>query len=126
MKARLMYVELKTGHSDDGPAWIGKAFLSKTGKSVYFNGLCFSKHSRGAGNHYEVLSGDYYWISGIKKNGTNRHWAGTGKIKIDKSVVEEYMEITQYSELPKSRFVVVDLNNVPAIDLLNDIANQKL
>jgi hypothetical protein len=33
MKPGLMYVELKTGFNDDGPAWIGKAFFSKTGKT---------------------------------------------------------------------------------------------
>ena len=28
----LMYIELKTGHSDDGPAWIGYAKTSKRKK----------------------------------------------------------------------------------------------
>ena len=32
----LMYIELKTGYSDDGPAWIGYVKTSKT-KKTYFN-----------------------------------------------------------------------------------------
>jgi hypothetical protein len=126
MNSRMMYVELKTGYSDDGPAWIGKAFFSKTGKSVYFDGLSFSKHSGYGGNHCEVLSGDYYWISGIKKKGTNRHWAGNGKIKIDKGVVEEYLEMTKLSELPKNRFEIVELNNDQPIQEFNAIENKKI
>jgi hypothetical protein len=36
MKDRIMYVELKSGFSDDGPAWIGKVKFSKSGQTVYF------------------------------------------------------------------------------------------
>jgi hypothetical protein len=125
MKSRLMYVELKTGHRDDGPAWIGKAFFSKTGRSLYFNGLAFSKGSSGGGNYYEVLSGKYYWMSGIKKDGTNRHWAGHGKINIDKDVVGEYLEIKEWSALPKNRYDIVELDNNPPIAATNDYMNLK-
>jgi len=42
----LKYIEKKTGHSNDGPAWIAKVTVSKSGRTVYFNGLAFR---RGAG-----------------------------------------------------------------------------
>jgi len=85
MKSKLMYVELKTGYNDNGPAWIGNAFFSKTGKTIYFNGKVFLKGERhSSGNHLEYITGDSYWISGIKKDGNDRHWAGNGKINIDK------------------------------------------
>jgi hypothetical protein len=32
-----------------------------------------------------------YWISGPKKNGEDRHWAGSGKVEIDEDVREEYL-----------------------------------
>ena len=41
-----MYVELKTGYDDNGPAWIRKAFFSKTGKTIYFDGKVFLKGER--------------------------------------------------------------------------------
>jgi hypothetical protein len=125
MKSRLMYVELKTNHSDDGPAWIGKAFFSKTGRLLYFNGLAFAKGSRSGGNYYEVLNVDYYWISGIKKEGTNRHWAGGGKIQIDKDAIEEYLEITKLSVLPNHMFEVVELNNTPPVEATQKFMNLK-
>ena len=86
MKIRIMYVELKTGYNDNGPAWIGNAYFSKSGKTIYFNGKAFH------GGRRELISGDLYWISGVKKDGTDRHWAGGGKISIDKSVVKAYLE----------------------------------
>jgi hypothetical protein len=127
MKPRLMYVELKTGYNDDGPAWIGLALFSKTGKSVYFNGLCFLKGERhSGGNHLESLSGDAYWISGIKKNGEDRHWAGNGKIKIDKGVVAKYLEIIKEPQLRHDKFEIVELNNNHPIEEFNRIENRKI
>ena len=35
----IRYIELKTGFSDRGPAWIGKVVFSKSGQTIYFNGL---------------------------------------------------------------------------------------
>jgi len=125
MKSQLMYVELKTGYSDDGPAWIGMAFFSKTGKSIYFNGLPFSKGNRSGGNYYDNINGQYYWISGIKKRGSNRHWAGHGKIKIDKNVVDQYLTITERLNLPANRFEIVELNNNPPVEKFNEMENEK-
>jgi hypothetical protein len=34
----LRYIELKSGHADNGPAWIGYVKYSQTGRTVYFNG----------------------------------------------------------------------------------------
>ncbi|HTE01835.1 MAG TPA: hypothetical protein VK668_21245 [Mucilaginibacter sp.] len=126
MKDRLMYVELKTGHSDKGPAWIGLALFSKTRETIYFNGLSFLKGGHGKeGNYLERFSGDYYWISGVKKDGKDRHWAGGGKIKIDKIVVPEYLELTNLSKLP-GHFEIVELNNEPPIQEFHAIENRKL
>lgn len=36
MPRELMYIELKTGYSDDDPAWIGYVMTSKTGKTIGF------------------------------------------------------------------------------------------
>lgn len=34
----LRYIELKNGYADNGPAWIGYAISSKTGRTLYFKG----------------------------------------------------------------------------------------
>ncbi|MBV8391353.1 MAG: hypothetical protein JO080_16225 [Mucilaginibacter sp.] len=127
MKGQLVYVELKTGYSDNGPAWIGKALFSRTRETIYFNGLSFLKGARRSGGNYlERFSGDSYWISGVKKDGTNRHWAGGGKIQIDKDVVVEYLELTNQSKLQSHLFEIVELNNNPPINEFHEIENRKL
>ncbi len=63
----LMYIELKTGYSDDGPAWIGYVMTSKSGKTIYFNDHVFQKYNGGNSNYYDIETGNDYWISGVKK-----------------------------------------------------------
>lgn len=127
MKSKLVYVELKTGYNDNGPAWIGKAIFSRTGNTIYFNGLSFLKgERRSSGNYLELFSGDAYWISGVKKDGNDRHWAGGGKIKIDKEVIAEYLELTKQSNLKSQFFEIVQLNNDPPIKEFHEIENRKL
>lgn len=92
--SRIMYVELKSGegHNDRGLARIGRVTFSKTGKTLYYRGLTFQS-LKGAGicaNYFEAESGDEYWISGCKRNGQDRHWAGGGPVAIDEDVREEY------------------------------------
>jgi len=126
MKKQILYVELKTGYNDNGPAWIGIGFFSKTGRTVYFNGKAFRKVKGISGNYLEIENSDEYWISGIKKDGSNRHWAGSGIIQIDNGVVTEYLKLTGQNALPKNKFKVVQLDNSPSILKLNQIENQKL
>jgi hypothetical protein len=105
----LMYIELKTGYNDNGPAWIGRVRTSRSRRTVYFNGKAFKRSGRGSsGNHYDLETGDMYWISGVKKDGSDRHWAGSGQVIIEAAAVEEYLRITGARELDKSRFVVSD------------------
>jgi hypothetical protein len=107
MKPQLKYIELKSGYSDNGPAWIGKVEFSKTGKTVYFNGHAF----KGNGHGYckDIETREIYWITGIKKDGQNRHWAGSGKIMIDKDVIDEYLRIIETSALDLNNFETVTI-----------------
>ena len=107
MKTELKYIELKTGYSDDGPAWIGKVEFSKSGKSVYFNGHALK--GNGHGHCSDLETNEIYWISGVKKNGQDRHWCGKGKIMIDKNVVNEYLKLAELDLLEPKRYEVVNI-----------------
>lgn len=105
----LRYIELKTGYNDNGPAWIGLVQLSKSGQTVYFNGKALKRGSTGAaGNHYDLETGDSYWISGVKKDGQDRHRAGSGKITIEASAVAEYLDTIGAKDLDLSKFEISD------------------
>jgi hypothetical protein len=91
---RIMYVELKSGN-DRGPAWIGRVRTSKTGRTVYYRGKTLRRQQGVAGNHVDVDSGEEFWVSGIKKDGTDRHWAGSGPVEIDPDVFDEYLAMVE-------------------------------
>ena len=105
MQSEIKYIELKSGQNDRGPARIGRATFSKTGKTVYYGGKAF-RSCKGRGiyaNFYDVATGEEYWISGCKKNGEDRHWAGSGFIEIDDDVREEYW--TTIRKMPEKKNV---------------------
>lgn len=123
----IRYIELKTGYSDNGPAWIGRVQLSRSRQTVYFNGKAFKRRGGGgSGNHYDIETREAYWISGIKKNGRDRHWAGAGKIMIEASAVNEYLEITGETQVDLSRFIIS--NAIPPTDPIkfHDVENERL
>lgn len=107
MKPLIKYIELKTGHHDDGPAWIAEVELSKSGKTIYFNGLTLK--GTGHGTCSDLETGEAYWVSGIKKNGQDRHWAGKGKIMLDRKIVKEYLDLIGLSELNVNKYELVDI-----------------
>lgn len=121
----LMYIELKTGYSDDGPAWIGYVKTSKTKKTIYFNDHAFQKSIGSYSNYIDIENGDEYWISGLKKNESNRHWAGRGKIMIDRRAVSEYLELIGEKVLPTNLFDVVDIDDKFPIERVKHLLNAK-
>jgi hypothetical protein len=127
MKPELKYIELKSGFGDTGPAWIGMAEFSKSGRTVYFNGKALkNSNAQGiAGNYFDIENGDEYWVSGIKKNGTDRHWAGGGKIMIDKNVVDLYLNLVEFNTLDKKHFELTEI--IPTDkQKFTEIENEKL
>ena len=107
MESQIKYIELKTGYADNGPVWIGKVEFSKSGKTIYFNGHAFKGNGHGVSSDLET--GDIYWISGVKKNGQDRHWAGNGKIMIDRTIVDEYIKLMDLVVLDPKMYVEVDI-----------------
>jgi len=90
-----MYVERReSGHR--GEAWIGLVSFSRSGRTVYFNGDCFNRY------------GGLFWVSGVKRCGTNRHVHGAGPIKVDRRAVGALLEHLGVRALDPSRFIVAD------------------
>ena len=121
----LMYIELKTGCHDDGPARIGYVKTSKTGKTVYFNDHAFQRYNGGGGNYCDVETGDVYWISGLKQRGSNRHWAGRGKILVDRRAVDEVLSIIGETALPPTEYEVIDLEDRYPTERVRALLNEK-
>ncbi|WP_223148956.1 hypothetical protein [Aquimarina sp. RZ0] len=127
MRTEIKYIELKSGFSDNGNAWIGLVSFSKSGKTIYFNGKAFqSLNGMGInGNYFDLESGDEYWISGVKKDMTDRHKFGGGKIFVEKRILNDYLKIVGKSELPKSDYELTQVETEKPIERINELENEK-
>ena len=110
---------------NDGPAWIGYVKTSKSKKTIYFNDHAFQKNIGNYANYIDIENGDKYWISGLKKEESNRHWAGHGKIMIDRRAVNEYLFLIGEKELPLNLFEVVDIEDRFPVKRVKELLNEK-
>lgn len=118
MKPKMMYIEQKTGEGA-GRAWIGSVSFSKSGRTLYYRNMAFTKGGGRTtyGNHYgydktefakaanakleEGANSGYigeFWISGPKKNGEDRSYEYTNSVIIDDDIAEEYKKFRNRTE----------------------------
>ncbi|MDV6332050.1 1-deoxy-D-xylulose-5-phosphate synthase [Asticcacaulis sp. 201] len=91
-KTRIMYVENKS-ESLNGEARIGRVTLSKTGKSLTYQGRNFQslKGNGFRANYYDIETGEEFWISGPRKDGQDRLYGGNiPPVEIDADIADEY------------------------------------
>lgn len=120
----IKYIELKSGYHDDGPAWIGRVKKQKR-KDLLLQQQGPSKHVGNYANHIDVETREGYWISGIKKDGHDRHWAGKGKVTIDRKMIPEYLSITGEKELDPQRFIIADIEDCFPEERIHTVLNKK-
>ena len=91
MKSRIMYIENKSSGLS-GPARIGRVTFSKTGKTLEYKGTQF-RSLKGQGfkaNFYDIETGEEYWISGPKRDGSDQLYGGRDMVAVDEDVKDEY------------------------------------
>lgn len=126
MKSKIRYIENKSsGHH--GSAWIGWVEFSKSGQTVYFNNKALKKLKIPgiSGNHFDIETGEEYWVSGVKKNGQDRHQLGGGKIMIDRKSVPEYLKLVDFTVLDENTFTVIDFAKTDK-QRFNEIENEEI
>ena len=103
MKSRIMYLERKEESLSGGAAHIGRVSFSKSGKTLRYGNKTFrSLKGRGfKANFFHVESGEQYWISSCKRDGSDRLYGERVAISIDADARDEYW--TAIRNLPDKR-----------------------
>jgi hypothetical protein len=85
-----MYIEARGPDGRIASARIARVRLSKTGRSVYYDGREF--RAVGRGEYVAADSGESWWFSGPRKDGNDRggNQPGSFPIEIDEDVRREY------------------------------------
>ena len=96
LKRRLMYVENKDGDVDGVNGRIGWVSFSRSGQTVYYRGRELAKAKGGGirGNFFDVATREEYWVSGVKKRGSNTHPSEGASVEIDADALEAYRAAT--------------------------------
>jgi hypothetical protein len=92
MRSRIMYIESKA-EGLNGPARIGRVTFNRTGKTLNYRGHSFQslKGSGFKANYRETETGEWYWISGPRRDGLDRLYGKSALVvEIDEDVREEY------------------------------------
>lgn len=94
---RVMYIENKEGLIEGAAARVGWVRFSKTGRTVYYRNrsLKMTKGGGISGNFLDAETGEAFWISGIKKRGSNAHPAEFIIPEIDEDARDEYTRLRQ-------------------------------
>lgn len=93
-RSGIMYIEAKS-EGLEGEAVIGRVFFTKSGKTLYYKGLRFQS-LKGAGfksNYFETDSGDFFWISGPRKDQQDRLYGGNKDVLVDDNVRDGYANL---------------------------------
>ncbi len=94
-----MYIEHKGIDGLEGRGRIGWVEVSKTGRSFHYQGKTLKKVKGGfKHNCIDEETGEFYWVSGPKKDGGDSLY-GKGIVEIDDDAQEEYW--TTVREMPK-------------------------
>lgn len=92
-----MYVESKGDDIDGAHGRVGWVTFFKSGQTVYYRDKVLKKIKGGgiSGNFYEEATGQEFWVSGVKKNGSDAHWVESMKVAIDDDAVDEYRKLVR-------------------------------
>lgn len=92
---RVMYVENKAGPVGGVNGRIGWVTFSRSGRSLYYQDLALTRIKGGGvrGNYFDQATGQEYWVSGIKRRGSNTHWAERTRFAVDPDAEEEYRKL---------------------------------
>lgn len=87
-----MYVELKTGYDDNGPAWIGWVRLSRSGRTAYYRGRTLVRYSGPEGSHYDAATGEVFRLSTPQED-VRYHRDSLAAATVDEDARAEYRRI---------------------------------
>jgi hypothetical protein len=84
------------------------------------------RRGAGGGNYLDMETGESFWVSGVKKNGEDRHWAGSGRVLVEAAAVSEYLQTIKSGKLYSSRCEVTNSIRQTDIKRLSQLANASL
>jgi len=80
------------------------------------------RRGESGGNYADMETGESFWVSGVKKNGEDRHWAGSGKVLVE-AALSDCLKAIGAKALDRLRCEVTDSIRQTDIKKLSQLAN---
>jgi hypothetical protein len=81
------------------------------------------RRGESGGNYVDMETGQLFWVSAVKKNGEDRHWAGSGKVLIEAAAVPDSLQAIGAKTLNTSRCELTSSICQTDIERLSRLAN---
>jgi len=81
------------------------------------------RRGESGGNYIDMETGESFWVSGVKKDGQDRHWAGSGKVPIEAAAVSDYLDAIKAKTLDTQRFEITRSIVQTDVERLSPLAN---
>jgi hypothetical protein len=100
--------------------------MSRSGSTVYFDDRALKRLKGGgvSGNFFDLESGEEFWVSGVKKNGTDRHWAGSGKVLVERAALDEYLAVRGVDALDTKQYEITDAVKPSDVERFKNLENR--
>jgi len=82
------------------------------------------RRAESGGNYVDMQTGESFWVSGVKKNGKDRHWAGSGKVLVEAAALTDHLKAIGAKTLDRSRYEVTEAIRQTDIKKLSQLANE--
>jgi hypothetical protein len=81
------------------------------------------RRGESGGNYVDMETGESFWVSGVKENGEDRHWAGSGKVLVEAAALSDYLNAVGAKTLDRSRCEITNTIRQTDIERLSRLAN---
>lgn len=100
MARRIMFVQLKTGFDvDRGPSWICWVNFGRSWNTARVHGRELRRLQGIAGNFIDVETGEEFWLSGPKRDGSDTRY-GPATTVVDDDAIADYRAFLAGAPLP--------------------------
>lgn len=101
MAARVLFVQLKTGHDTDlGPCWISLVQFNRSWKTAYWHGRTLRRWpGMFDANFYDIEGSEEYWLSGPHRDRGDTRYSSTSPT-IDDEARDAYEAFLAGAPLP--------------------------
>ncbi len=108
---KIKFIELSSGSSHDGPAWVANVEFSKSGRTLYFDGRALKKELGTHSNYSDAETEEEFWVYDPQRDGLDRDNSKNGLAYVDDTIADEYARFLKVDALDPGKYEIVKMKS---------------